>query len=101
MKLRTATLLGILGVVSSVGGAMAIPTWHPSATYIPAHKEPGATGQIEISHFNAGQTLTVDARLGHASIAKNAKGETFLFATVAGSDAPTQQASKAGPLSPP
>jgi Ca-activated chloride channel family protein len=99
MKLRTAALLGIFGMVSSVGGAIAIPAWHPGATYIPAQKEPANPGQMEIAHFNAGQTLTVDARLGHASLSKGSKGETFLFAAVAGSDGQTQTASSASPLS--
>jgi Ca-activated chloride channel homolog len=43
---------------------------------------------VDRSHFAAGQTVHVDARLGHASIAKGDAGETYLFASVAGADAP-------------
>lgn len=86
MKLRTAVLLGVLGALSSVGGAFAIPVAHQGWAYIPAQKEPTNPGSTEIAHFNAGQTLTIDARLGHASIAKQANGETFLFAAVSGSE---------------
>jgi Ca-activated chloride channel family protein len=38
------------------------------------------------ARMTAGDTLAIDARLGHASIAKNSRGETFLFAQVAAAD---------------
>ena len=41
----------------------------------------------DINHFSAGQTLAVDGRLGHATLAKNGAGETFLFTSVTGTDA--------------
>jgi Ca-activated chloride channel family protein len=56
---------------------------------------------MDVSHFNAGQTLTVDARLGHPALAKGTNGETFLFAAVAGGDGQTSagSASQTAPLS--
>src|SRR6185436_11493963 len=51
-----------------------------------------ATG-TDTSHFTAGKTLTVDARLGHASVESGRSAETLLFASVSGaSDTAAQQA---------
>jgi Ca-activated chloride channel family protein len=88
MKLRNVVLWAALGVVASTAGAMAIP--------VPAPKAADQTGiqtdqwwknaSDTISRFSAGQTLSVDARLGHASLAAGPKGETYLYASIAGAD---------------
>src|SRR4051812_26970804 len=85
MKLKTTAILAACGVLMSAAGAFAIPvpkvTADPSlTTAISAEpKEPSA-------RMTAGDTLLVDARLGHASLPKSARGETFLFAQVTASE---------------
>jgi Ca-activated chloride channel family protein len=39
------------------------------------------------AHFTSGQTLTIDGRLGHSTLAKTGRGETYFFASVTGTDA--------------
>ena len=90
MKLRTAALGAILAASSSVLGAVIAPlpaTAIASATPEDPTTQPGG-GAVDKSHFAAGQTVHVDARLGHATMAKGASGETYLFASVSGADAP-------------
>jgi Ca-activated chloride channel family protein len=85
MKLRTTLLLSVLGVVASAAGAFAVPVSHTGAPT----KDPAALAQPaegDGSRVQAGDTLLVDARLGHASIAKAANGETYLFAQVTAAD---------------
>jgi Ca-activated chloride channel family protein len=53
----------------------------------PPKDVPQTRGATDHSRFDVGQTLHLDARLGHASIAKGADGETYLFASVSGADA--------------
>ena len=93
MKLKTTFILATCGVLLSSAGAMAIPmTPGVTATAEPAAKTAqaadakkagwGGTG----SRITAGDTLLVDARLGHASLPKTSRGETYLFAQVTASD---------------
>lgn len=99
MKLKTTAILAACGVFLSTAGAMAIPmTQGVSATPEPLAKSAvsaetkaagwGGSG----SRITAGDTLLVDARLGHASLAKTARGETYLFAQITASDEATSQA---------
>lgn len=87
MKLRTAALSAILAASSSVMGAVFAPL--PSAVVTPTPETPTdqPIAAADHSHFGAGQTVRIEARLGHASIAKGADGETYLFASVSGADA--------------
>ena len=89
MRVRSVVLFAALGILSSSAGALAIPVSPaPSGGGIhvePSPGDPEATG--DRSHFVAGRTLAVDARLGHASMRRSASGETFLFASVTGADA--------------
>jgi Ca-activated chloride channel family protein len=89
VKLRTAALGAILAASSSVLGAVVapLPTTVVASTTPDDPTQPGAA-VVDKSHFAAGQTVHVDARLGHATMAKGAQGETYLFASVAGADAP-------------
>jgi Ca-activated chloride channel family protein len=87
MKLKTTLLLALCGILASAAGAFAIPmSPSGSATKEPWVKDVKPDDGTELkdpARVTAGETLAIDARLGHASIAKNGRGETFLFAQVA------------------
>ncbi len=88
MKLRTTLLTAILAATSSVAGAVFVPL--PASVTLNPTSDPTATenaGGPDRSHFAIDQTVKVDARLGHASIARGGDGETYLFASVTGADA--------------
>ncbi|MBS2016948.1 MAG: VWA domain-containing protein [Deltaproteobacteria bacterium] len=98
MKLKTTVILAVAGILASAAGAFAIPMSHPVAPTV-ATTDPAVVttpDPKDPSRITAGDTLLVDARLGHASIAKNARGETFLFAQVGASD-DKEAAAKAAP----
>jgi Ca-activated chloride channel family protein len=84
MKIRTLALWAGLGVVTSSAGALAIPL---PARDLPVEVHPEPKLAKDLAHFTAGQTLLVDGRLGHATIGKTGRGETFFFASVTGTDA--------------
>ena len=89
MKLKTTVALALCGVLASAAGALAIPMSHPTATKDPwvSDTVPGTPGApTDPARVTAGDTLAIDARLGHASIAKSSRGETFLLAQVAAGD---------------
>ncbi len=86
MKIRSVALWAVLGIVASSAGAMAVPVSKTAARPAWVTPEPGLITK-DNSHFTAGQTLVVDGRLGHASIAKTGRGETFFFASVTGAEA--------------
>jgi Ca-activated chloride channel family protein len=89
MKLRTAAIWALFGMIGTSAGAMAIPATAPSRDVRDTTTLTAGGARAEVSsHFTAGRTLTIDGRLGHASIAKGGSGETFLYASVAGGDAP-------------
>lgn len=85
MKTRTIVLTGILCSILSSAGAFAIPLRsaperEPKAIDTPSDPP---TDPNDPSRFSAGKaSLTLDARLGHSSIATSRNGETFLFAQV-------------------
>jgi Ca-activated chloride channel family protein len=88
MRLRTVVGLALLGIVASSAAALAIPLpWHGKPT-LPVEAQPDPQTQRDLAHFTVGQTLTLDGRLGHATIAKSGRGETFLVAQVTGREAP-------------
>lgn len=106
MKLKTTAILAICGVLASAAGAFAIPV-----SKIPVSADPSATGDAKDpsspwqtgtpgARMTAGDTLQIDARLGHASISKNARGETYLFASVTASDQAAAAASSASAAAP-
>ena len=89
MKLRTAALSAILAASGSVTGALFAPI--PAVVIAsPGPTDPSKphAGATDPSRFAVGQTVHLDARLGHASLAKGADGETYLFASVSGADTP-------------
>ena len=102
MKLKTTVALALCGVLASAAGALAIPMSPVAATKEPWVTDPGvgtpSTSASDPARITAGDTLAIDARLGHASIAKNGRGETFLLAQVAASDDKTGAAGAASPM---
>lgn len=99
MKLKTTIVLAALGVAVSAAGAFAIPVSKTAVGPDPAvwTAPGGPSAPRDPARITAGDTLLLDARLGHASIAKNARGETYLFAQVTAADDKTS-ASTAPPL---
>ena len=99
MKLKTTVIFAAFGVFTSAAAAFAIPVTKTSPTPdYTAEWQPGdKLANKDPSRVAAGDTLQIDARLGHASIAKNAKGETFLFAQVTATD-DKAKAEKTSPL---
>ncbi len=92
MKLKTTLALALCGVLASAAGALAIPMSHATVKKEPQdlnleELKPGDSAEPrDPARITAGDTLALDARLGHASIAKNGRGETFLFAQVAAAE---------------
>ncbi|AKV01868.1 Mg-chelatase subunit ChlI and Chld (MoxR-like ATPase and vWF domain) [Labilithrix luteola] len=89
MKLKTTLVLAACGVLASAAGAFAIPVSKAGPVREPWIGKDrtdlvGTTG--DSARMTAGDTLLVDARLGHASLARSGSGETFLFAQVSASD---------------
>ena len=101
MKLKTTLALALAGVLASAAGAFAVPMSPATAvTKEPWAAEPKPGDPTELkdpARITAGETLALDARLGHASIAKNGRGETFLFAQVAAA-AEDKNAPSASPM---
>ena len=102
MKLKTTFALVLCGVLASAAGALAIPMSPATATKEPwGDSKPASGDAIEAkdpARITAGDTLAIDARLGHASIAKNSRGETFLFAQVAAVEDKAGTASAVSPM---
>jgi Ca-activated chloride channel homolog len=100
MKLKTTAMLTLAGVLASAAGAFAIPMPRAGATADPdvGVGLPGDLGSPggTFARATAGDTLMIDARLGHASLARGPRGETFLLAQVSASDA----GSEGAPLAP-
>jgi Ca-activated chloride channel family protein len=86
MKLRTAALSAILAASGSVMVAVFAPLPAMGTASAPPRDPAQVPGAVDHSRFDVGKTLHLDARLGHASIAKGADGETYLYASVAGVD---------------
>ena len=95
MKVRSVALWAALGVAVSSAAALAIPM-PPGAkggtSTVLADPNGKPLDAQDVNHFTAGQTLTIDGRLGHATLAKNGAGETFLFTSVTGTDAASASA---------
>ncbi|HVJ94536.1 MAG TPA: VWA domain-containing protein, partial [Labilithrix sp.] len=101
MKLRTTAIVAAFGVFASAAGAFAIPIDRPGpVSAYPAGFSPGAPDADarwdKGARITAGDTLLIDARLGHASLPKGSRGETYLFAQVTASD--DKVAASASPL---
>lgn len=56
----------------------------------------GSADQTELARFTAGQNLMIEGRVGHAKLAKNSRGETFVLLEVKGTD--TTKAKAAAPV---
>jgi Ca-activated chloride channel family protein len=108
MKLKTTFALALCGVLASAAGALAIPMSPGVAT-----KEPWSSGGTagdgksgggdatdgkDPARVTAGDTLALDARLGHASIARNSRGETFLLAQVSAAEDKAGTGGAAAPM---
>jgi Ca-activated chloride channel family protein len=95
MKLKTTVLLAACGIVTSAAAAFAVPLEGASSRIARAADraaaQPSSTsregGAADPARLVAGDTLMIDARLGHASLGKGEGGETFLFAQVTGAGA--------------
>jgi Ca-activated chloride channel family protein len=96
MKLRSVALWASLGMATSTAAALAIP-----APTVPGGGGSGPAGAgtdtpAAVARFTAGQTLTMDGRLGHSAIGHAASpggsAETFLLASVSGADSPAAAA---------
>lgn len=101
MKLKTTAALALCGVLASAAGAFAIPMSSGSATKEPWVSDTKVGGEAELkdpARVTAGDTLAIDARLGHASIARNSRGETFLFAQVAAAEDKAGAAAAVSPM---
>jgi Ca-activated chloride channel family protein len=89
MRLRNALGLAACGMMLSSFAAFALPV--PSTTsqaLAPESDVPAvAIEEAPPSHFSAGSTLMIDARLGHPALVQNGSGETFVFASVTGGEA--------------
>jgi Ca-activated chloride channel family protein len=105
MKLKTTLAFALCGVLASAAGAFAIPM--TPAGHAGATKEPWATdtkvgGETDTkdpARIIAGDTLAIDARLGHASLAKNAgPRETFLLAQIAAGEDKTNGSAASSPM---
>lgn len=102
MRVRSFAAIAALGVTLSAGGAMLVPT--PSAGHgapLALHVDPVPAADAPGSHFVDGKTLLLDARLGHASIARDARGgsaSTFVLATVTGADIARDSSTQAPPV---
>jgi len=102
MKLKTTIALSVAGILASAAGALAIPMAPSPSIASPSIVTPddgvAASAAKDPARVTAGDTLLVDARLGHTSIAKNARGETFLFAQVSAADEKDAAAKAASPM---
>src|SRR5688572_32413737 len=93
MKPAAVALWTVLGVALSSAGAFAIPVSQSSQWDKPTadpnnggglFRGGGSSGN-QLSQFSSGRTLVLDARLGHKALPPSG-GETFVFASVGGSD---------------
>ena len=86
MKLRNAAVLASLGIVLSSAVAFAVPldgARGRARPLSPSDLSPSASApQRAGARMSAGDTLRVDARLGHATLARGPSGETLLLAQV-------------------
>lgn len=94
MKLKTTAILAVCGVLLSAAGAFAIPVAQPSIEVEPSTRSAKVGEGSPGARMTAGDTLLIDARLGHESLPNASRGETYLFAAVTASD------DKASSLSP-
>src|SRR5215469_6365844 len=108
MNVRTVAIWALFGMACTSAGALSLPLPKAHAPSVGGggggggggiQKDDPASGDEDPgnaqvgAHFSAGDTLALDARLGHASVGERAGGhETFVFASVTGADAPAADA---------
>jgi Ca-activated chloride channel family protein len=107
MKLKTTLAFALCGVLASAAGAFAIPMTPGGSAGSHATKDPwgtetnvgGETDTADPARVIAGDTLAIDARLGHASLAKNTgTRETFLLAQIAAGEDKTTGTAASSPM---
>lgn len=91
MKLKTLGLVALGCVLASSAAALAVPLPDRASVVTAETKDSlsldlGERAPKRGSQLQAGQTLMLDARLGHEKLGQNGSGETYLFAQVTGSD---------------
>lgn len=91
MKLKTLGLVALGCVLASSAAALAVPLPDRASVVTAEVKDSlavdlGERAPKRGSQVQAGQTLMLDARLGHEKLGQNGSGETYLFAQVTGSD---------------
>ena len=97
MKATTLFGVSLACVLASSAAALAVPL--PDRAPVTTPSSAGASVVAELpqkgSQLSVGKTLLLDARLGHATLARSGSGETYLFAQVTGSEsAPVEAAPK-------
>jgi Ca-activated chloride channel family protein len=82
-----SSALGMAATGALVWSAVQ-PSTHGSgpATADPTKPTPPPSKPVDHSHFQAGKTLMVEGRLGHAVLPADLDNETFLFVDVSGAD---------------
>jgi Ca-activated chloride channel family protein len=98
MKLKTSAIVAACAILASTAAAFAIPVTRTSPATVDPSAASGAgasgsgdeaarsAGTTKGARVTTGDTLLVDARLGHASLPKGSRGETYLFAQVGASE---------------
>lgn len=101
MKLSTAFVLTACGIIASSAVALAVPVAPVEAPVADVSPEPapGGARASDAARAVAGETLMMDARLGHPTLTRGDDGETYLFAQVAGGDGAARGATVAPPTS--
>ena len=97
MKRSTLAFLSLACVLASSAAAFAVPLPErgpsplvgPELALLPSVEGARAATSAQ---FSAGQTLLLDARLGHEVLGQRGSGETYLFAQVTGADKATDRA---------
>ena len=88
MLVRTFALWSALGVSVATAGALLLPAPAAHGRGLAAGADtPALAPASPQAHFLQGSTLLLDGRLGHASLARDARGgtgSTFVLATVTG-----------------
>ncbi len=88
MKLKTLGIVAMGCILASSAAALAVPLPDREPPVVATRERTALLGEAVASRarFSAGQTLMLDARLGHETLGQNGSGETYLFAQVTGAE---------------
>ena len=93
MKAKSVALLAVTSMlltsvsVYSLTPPGGVSAWKAPDTVVAVGTEAlPEPGQVELSRFSAGSTLTVEGRVGSPKLLKNGRGETFVMLEVRGGD---------------